>query len=95
MQGQYQEDLFDVQALASDSQRVINADNLLLISKLCLAQLLQLDDFENDVVDDTVAKDENNILFETPTSIYEKAKEGRTELKIAQANLEMQRKMLQ
>jgi hypothetical protein len=29
------------------------------------------------VVDDTVAKDENNILFETPTSIYEKkAKEG-------------------
>jgi hypothetical protein len=24
------------------------------------------------VVDDTVAKDENNILFETPTSIYEK-----------------------
>jgi outer membrane protein len=67
-------DLFDVQAtLASDSQRVINADNLLLISKLSLAQLLQLDDFENfDVVDDTVAKDENNILFETPTSIYEK-----------------------
>jgi outer membrane protein len=49
----------------------------------------------NDVVDDTVAKDENNILFETPTSIYEKAKEGRTELKIAQTNLEMQRKMLQ
>jgi outer membrane protein len=40
-------DLFDVQAtLASDSQRVINADNLLLIY-LCLAQLLQLDDFEN------------------------------------------------
>jgi outer membrane protein len=30
-----------------------------LISKLSLAQLLQLDDFENfDVVDDTVAKDE-------------------------------------
>jgi outer membrane protein len=87
-------DLFDVQAtLASDSQRVINADNLLLISKLSLAQLLQLDDFENfDVVDDTVAKDENNILFETPTSIYEKAKEGRTELKIAQANLEIAEK---
>jgi hypothetical protein len=36
------------------------------------------------VVDDTVAKDENNILFETPTSIYEK-EGGRTELKIAQA----------
>jgi outer membrane protein len=31
-----------------------------------LAQLLQLDDFDNfDVVDDTNVKDENNILFET------------------------------
>jgi outer membrane protein len=65
-----------------------------LISKLSLAQLLQLDDFENfDVVDDTVAKDENNILFETPTSIYEKAKEGRTEF--CTSNLEIERKMLQ
>jgi outer membrane protein len=62
-----------------------------LISKLSLAQLLQLDDFENfDVVDDTVAKDENNILFETPTSIYEKAKEGRTEF--AQAILKLREK---
>jgi outer membrane protein len=46
--------------------------------------------FENfDVVDDTDAKDENNILLETPTTIYAKAKEGRTELKIAQTNLEI------
>jgi outer membrane protein len=87
-------DLFDVKAtLASDNQRVINAENLLLISKLSLAQLLQLDDFDNfDVVDDTNVKDENNILFETPTSIYQKAKESRTELKIAQTNLEIAEK---
>lgn len=87
-------DLFDVKAtLASDNQRVINAENSLLISKLSLAQLLQLDNFDDfDVVDDTVAKDENNILFETPISIYEKAKEGRTELKIAQTNLEIAEK---
>lgn len=87
-------DLFDVKAtLALDNQRLINADNSLLISRLSLAQLLQLDDFENfDIVDDTVAKDENNILFETPTTIYEKAKQGRTELKIAQSNLEIAEK---
>jgi outer membrane protein len=49
--------------------------------------------FENfDVVDDTVAKDENNILLETPSTIYAKAKEGRTELKIAQTNLEIAEK---
>lgn len=87
-------DLYDVKAtLASDNQRVINADNLLLISRLSLAQLLQLEDFETfDIVDDTAAKDENNILLETATSIYEKAKEGRTELKIAKTNLEIAEK---
>ena len=87
-------DLYDVKAtLASDNQRVINAENLLLISRLSLAQLLQLEEFENfDVVDDTDAKDENNILLETPTSIYAKAKDSRTELKIAQTNLEIAEK---
>ena len=40
-------------------------------------------DFENfDVVDDTDVRDENNILTQTPNAIYDKAKEGRTELKI-------------
>lgn len=87
-------DLLDIQAtLASDNQKVIAAENSLLISKLSLAQLLQLDSFENfDVVDDTMAKDENNILSQEPTAIYDKAKEGRTELKIAQTNLEIAEK---
>ena len=89
-------DLLDVKAtLALDNQKVIAADNALLISKLSLAQLLQLKDFQNfDVIDDTSAKDENNILGQTPTSIYEKAKESRTELKIANTNLEIAEKNL-
>lgn len=89
-------DLFDVKAtLALDNQKVIAADNALLISKLSLAQLLQLKDFESfDVIDDTSAKDENNILAQTPTSVYEKAKESRTELKIANTNLEIAEKNL-
>jgi outer membrane protein len=64
-----------------------------LISKLSLAQLLQLDDFENfDVVDDTVAKDENNILFETQSR--KKKKSGRRigQIEIAQTNLEITEK---
>ena len=87
-------DLLDIKAtLASDNQKVITAENALLISKLSLAQLLQLDSFEDfDVVDDTKAKDENNILAQNPTVIYAKAKEGRTELKIAQTNLEIAEK---
>lgn len=87
-------DLLDVQAtLASDNQKVISAENTLLISKLSLAQLLQLDSFEKfDIVDDTMAKGENNILAQEPTAIYDKAKESRTELKIAQTNLEIAQK---
>ncbi|MFV8341739.1 TolC family protein [Flavobacterium sp. XS2P39] len=87
-------DLLDIKAtVASNNQNVIAADNALLISKLSLAQLLQLKDFENfDVADDTNVKDENNIMAQTPTSIYDKAKEGRTELKIAKTNLEIAEK---
>jgi len=87
-------DLLDIKAtVALDNQKVIAADNALLISKLGLSQLLQLKDFENfDIVDDTTAKDENNILSQTPTAIYNKAIEIKTELKIAKTNLEIAEK---
>ncbi|WP_396167840.1 TolC family protein [Flavobacterium sp.] len=87
-------DLLDIKAtVAADNQRVINAENALLISKLSLAQLLQLKEFYDfDVTDDTNAKDENNILSQTPLAIYDKAKELRTELKIAKTNLEIAEK---
>ena len=87
-------DLFDIKAtLATNNQNVIAAENTLLISKLSLAQLLQLDDFTKfDITDDTAAQDENNILAEDVNVIYNKAKEERTGLKIAQVNLEVAEK---
>ena len=87
-------DLLDIKAtLAADGLRVINAENALLISKLSLAQLLQLKEFYDfDISDDTSVKDENNILAQTPIAIYDKAKELRTELKIAKTNLEIAQK---
>jgi outer membrane protein len=87
-------DLLDIKAtVASDNQNVITAENSLLISKLSLAQLLQLKEFYDfDVTDDTSVKDENNILAQTPIAIYDKAKELRTELKIAKTNLEIAEK---
>jgi outer membrane protein len=87
-------DLLDIQAtVASINQKVIAAENALLISKLSLSQLLQLKDFENfEITDETSAKDENNILSETATTIYDKAKDNRTELKIARTNLEIAEK---
>lgn len=87
-------DLLDVKAtVATNKQNVINAENALLISKLSLAQLLQLKEFwDFDVIDDTNINDENNIMSIKPIDIYAKAKESRTELKIAKANLEIAEK---
>ncbi len=87
-------DLFDLKAtVATDKQNIAVSENNLLISKLSLAQLLQLKEFADfDVVDDTNAMDENNILAQSPIDIYNKAKETRTELKLAQANLEIAEK---
>jgi len=87
-------DLLDIKAtVAADGQRVVTAENALLISKLSLAQLLQLKEFYDfDITDETSVKDENNILTQTPVAIYDKAKELRTELKIAKTNLEIAEK---
>ncbi|MEL1245715.1 TolC family protein [Flavobacterium sp. DGU11] len=87
-------DLLDVKAtVAADNQKKIAAENTLLISKLSLAQLMQLDDFLNfDTEDaDYEVKDEP-ILLELPSTIYNKAKELRTELKIAKTNVEVAEK---
>lgn len=89
-------DVLDIKAnVATNKQNVINAENALLISKLSLAQLLQLKEFYDfDVVDNESIKDDNNILAQPATAIYDKAKESRTELKIAKSNLEVAQKDL-
>lgn len=87
-------DVLDIKAnVATNKQNVVTAENALLISKLSLAQLLQLKEFYDfDVIDNTSLKDENNILGQQATAIYDKAKETRTELKIAKTNLEVAEK---
>lgn len=87
-------DLLDVKTtVATNNQNVVAAENALLISKLSLAQLLQLKDFYDfDVANDNSAKDENNILNQTPNTIYEKAIKSRTELTLAKTNLEIAEK---
>jgi outer membrane protein len=89
-------DLLDIKAnVALNHQNVVTAENTLLISKLSLSQLLQLKEFEGfDVIDGTDAKDENNIMSQTPAAIFEKAIESKTDLKIARTNLEIAQKNL-
>lgn len=87
-------DLFDMKAtVATSQQAVVTAENTLLISKLSLAQLLQLEDFQNfDIADDSYEVTESQTMLQTPNSIFEKAKEQRVELKIARTNLEIAEK---
>ena len=87
-------DLLDIKAtVASDNQKLIAAQNALLISKLSLAQLLRLDDFQTfDISDDNIDILESEVLSENANVIIEKAKESRTELKIAESNLEIAKK---
>lgn len=87
-------DLLDIKAtVASDYQRVIAAENALLISKLSLAQLLRLDDFKNfDIDESQIPGLSESILLETSEAIAEKAKETRVELKIAQSSVELAEK---
>ncbi|WP_309641769.1 TolC family protein [Flavobacterium sp.] len=90
-------DLLDIKAtVAGDKQRVIAAENTLLISKLSLAQLLQLEDFQNfDIVDADYEAKQSEVMFQTPEAIYQKAREERVEVKIAKTNLEIAEKDVQ
>ena len=87
-------DLLDIKAtVAANNQAIVNAENALLISKLSLAQLLQLEDFQEfDIADNETDTKESSILIQTPSSIFEKAKEERVELKIAKTNMEIAEK---
>ena len=84
-------DLLDIKAtVASNNQAIVVAENALLISKLSLAQLLQLENFQDfDIEDANYPITESATLLQTPATIYAKAKEERVELKIAKTNLEI------
>ncbi|UYW00753.1 TolC family protein [Flavobacterium agricola] len=85
-------DLLDISAtVAKDEQNVITAENNLIISKISLAQLLQLEDFETfDIADQGhYAITESAVMLEEPAAIVKRAKETRAEIKIAETNIEL------
>lgn len=84
-------DLLDMKAtLAADKQKVVVAENSLLISRLSLAQLLALDDFENfDIADVDMEAKPSPVMSETPQAIVDKANQVRVEIKIAQTNIDI------
>ena len=87
-------DLLDLEAnIASNKQAILIAENVLFLSKLSLAQLLQIHDFQNfDVVDMDYMVIESPTMKLSAGDILEKAKQQRVELKIAKANLDIAEK---
>jgi outer membrane protein len=84
-------DLLDMKAtVASDKQKVVTAENNLLISRLSLAQLLNLDDFESfDIAGVDMDAKPSPVMAESPENVVAKANEVRVEIKIAQSNLDL------
>ena len=87
-------DLLDIKATVADNkQKVILAENAFLISKLSLAQLLQLEDFQTfEIADEDYEAKQSEVMFQTPDAIYKKALEERVEVKLAKANMQVAEK---
>lgn len=87
-------DLLDVEAtLTSNKQKLVDAENNLFLSKITLAQLLQLEDYTNfEIADVDYAVMKNEVLNEKTENIIEKAKQERNEIKIAENSVALAEK---
>jgi len=90
-------DLLEIEATAAtQEQQIVNNEALVTISKLNLAQLLQITDYENfDVVDEDFNVPPSDILNNSPKSIFAKAMEFRNDIKFSQSNVELAEKDLE
>ncbi len=81
-------DLLEIRATdADEKQRMIVAENNIKISLINLAQLLRISDYENfDIVDRDYDIFGSDILENSVYDIIDRAREERSELKIAEAN---------
>jgi len=85
-------DLLDVQAtLANDEQNLIITQNNVRLALISLAQLLQLEDYENfDVANEEIETlPLLNLADYSVDKIFQKALENRNEIKLAETNIEI------
>lgn len=87
-------DLLEIRATdADEKQRMIVAENNIKISLINLAQLLRINDYENfDIVDRDYDIFGSDILENSVYDIIDRAREERSELKIAEANRDLAEK---
>lgn len=90
-------DLLEIEATAANQeQQVVNGESLVLISRVNLAQLLQITDYENfDIADESFDVPPSNILDNSAKVIFDKALTFRNDIKFSQSNVDLASKDLE
>lgn len=90
-------DLLDLEATAATrEQQIINAENQVLISRIGLAQLLQITDYENfDIANEVYEVPSTEIMSNSPKVIFDEALSYRWDIKFNETNVEIAKKDLQ
>ena len=87
-------EVYEIEAnIATQEQAVIQAENAYRLSRISLAQLLLITDYENfDIAKENFDIPFSEILTETPRAIFEKALTQRNDIKLGITNLEIAEK---
>ncbi|MBT8209792.1 MAG: TolC family protein [Eudoraea sp.] len=90
-------DLLEIEATAAtQEQQIINGKNQVLISRINLAQLLQITDYENfDIADEEFEVPPSDILNNSAKTIFAKAVSFRNDIKFSESNVTLAEKDLQ
>jgi outer membrane protein len=82
-------DLLEIEATAAGlEQQIVNTENSVLISRISLAQLLQITDYLNfDVVEVDLAVPPSDILNKTPKEIFAAALSFRNDIKFSESSV--------
>ncbi|MEM6719130.1 MAG: TolC family protein [Bacteroidota bacterium] len=84
-------DALEIEAnAATQEQQIVAAENNLRLSKISLAQLLLLNDYETfDIAEGNYMIPTTTIMENTPRQIFEKSLEVRNDVKISETNIEL------
>lgn len=83
--------LLEIEATAANQeQQIINGEGNVLISKVNLAQLLQITDYQNfDIAEEEFDIPPSDILDNSPKVIFDKAMTFRNDIKFSESNVEL------
>ncbi|MDT0539237.1 MULTISPECIES: TolC family protein [Croceitalea] len=87
-------DLLEIEATAAtQEQQIVNNEALVLISRVSLAQLLQITDYENfDIANETFDVPPSDILDNSAKVIFDKALTFRNDIKFSEMSVELAKK---